>query len=239
MRIVESLIERIEEGHISPGDQLAPERALAAEFGVNRRTLRQALDVLQRRGLVERRQGAGTFLAQPKVERPAAEFFHFTERARRHDLNPGSLVLSLERIAASRFIASKLGVAAGADVYKCRRLRTLGAEPIMLETFSLPAGLFPGFDRLDIESRSVYEILANEYGVEVEWARQSLEAVALSDAEARWLGVAPGDPGMLEHRLAHDRVGRIVEFGSDLYRGDRVRFITDAATVAVEGARID
>ena len=61
MQIVDVLLDRVEQGVVAPGDRLAPERTLAAEFGVNRRTVRQALDVLAQRGLVERRQGSGTF----------------------------------------------------------------------------------------------------------------------------------------------------------------------------------
>jgi DNA-binding GntR family transcriptional regulator len=47
------------------------------------------------------------------------------------------------------------------------------------------------------------------------------------------LGASPGAPAMLERRLAFDQTGRPVDFGTDLYRGDRVHFVTDAATEAV------
>ena len=76
--------------------------------------------------------------------------------------------------------------------------------------------------------------MRTEYDIHVDFARQSLEAVALSEFEAQWLNVAPGTPAMLERRQTFDTSGRPVDYGTDLYRGDRVRFVTDATTVAIE-----
>lgn len=233
MQIVDVLLDRIEQGEVAAGDRLAPERSLAADFGVNRRTVRQALDVLARRGLVERRQGSGTFVSEPRIERGAAELFHFTEGIRERGFAAGSRVLNLERVPASPLIAEKLELSTGADVYRCHRLRSVNGQPVLVETFALPADLVPGFTNFDLSVRSVYEVLRAEYDIHVESARQSLEAVALSEFEAEWLNVSPGTPAMLERRQTFDRRGRPVDYGTDLYRGDRVRFVTDAATVAV------
>lgn len=233
MQIVETLIEQIEKGDPAPGDRMATERALADTFGVNRRTVRQALDVLERRGLVERVQGSGTFVSQPRLERGAAEFFHFTERVRQRGAAAGSKMLSIARVMPSPLVAQELELSADAEIYRCRRLRTVNGQPVLIETFALPAALVPDFESFDVAVRSVYEIMRTEYGIEVSCARQSLEAVAMSEIEAQWLGATSGAPAMLERRLAFDDRGRPVDFGTDLYRGDRVRFVTDAATVAV------
>ncbi|MCP3938187.1 MAG: GntR family transcriptional regulator [Actinomycetia bacterium] len=233
MQIVEVMLERIEHAALAPGDRLAAERTLATEFGVNRRTIRQALEVLERRGLVQRRQGAGTFVSEPRIERGAAEFFHFTEDIRQRGLAAGSRELNLERAVPSPFVATELELSPGAEIYRCHRLRTINSQPILIETFALPADLVPGFELWDMSERSVYEVMRTEYDIDVLYARQSLEAVALSEIEAQWLGATPGAPAMLERRLAFDDRGRPVDYGTDLYRGDRVRFVTDAATVAV------
>ena len=233
MQIVDTLLERIEQGELAPGDRVGAERSLAKQFGVNRRTIRQALEVLERRGLVERRQGSGTFISEPRIERGAAEFFHFTERIRQRGLAAGSQVLNLERVSPSPLVAAELELSSTAEIYRCHRLRTVNGRPVLIETFALPVDLVPGLEVFDFATRSVYEVMRTEYDVHVEYARQSLEAVALSEIEAQWLATEPGAPAMLERRLAFDHRGRPVDFGTDLYRGDWVRFVTDAATVAV------
>ena len=72
-----------------------------------------------------------------------------------------------------------------------------------------------------------------EYQIDVAYARQSLEAVALSESEAQWLRATLGGPGHARAPLAFDDGDRPVDFGTDLYRGDRIRFVTDAASLAV------
>jgi GntR family transcriptional regulator len=132
-------------------------------------------------------------------------------------------------------VARALGLPISAPVYYVRRLRLLNQEPVMLERFSLPVQRFPEFERYDLSQRSAYEVMESEYGVTVIRARQSLEPVAATEYEAKLLGVPPGAPLMLERRLAFDQEGKPVEYGKDLYRGDRFRFVTERAMV--EGER--
>jgi GntR family transcriptional regulator len=81
----------------------------------------------------------------------------------------------------------------------------------------------------DLEARSFYEIAETEYGITIHQAQQSLEAVSATEFEAKLLDVAPGAPMMLERRQAFDPDNHPVEYGQDLYRGDRFRFITEIA----------
>src|SRR5512142_1811525 len=77
-QIAESLLDQIESGKLPPGSRLPPERELAEMLGVNRMTLRQALHLLEAKGLLIRRQGNGTFVAEPKIERQAGLLISFT-----------------------------------------------------------------------------------------------------------------------------------------------------------------
>jgi DNA-binding GntR family transcriptional regulator len=231
LQIVEELLDEIERGEIEPGDRLPSERALSERFTVNRRTLRNSLDVLERRGLVERRQGAGTFITNPRFERKAGEFFPFTEGIRHRGFEPGSVIISLQRLPTSPSVAEQLQINESEEVWRFHRLRSVNGEPFLVETFSLPASLAPEIDTFDLSDRSVYDVLEHEYGVIIDKARLSLEAVAISEFEAELLRVPIGSPAMLERHLAFDATGRPVDYGYDVYRGDRVRFITDSATL--------
>ena len=71
--------------------------------------------------------------------------------------------------------------------------------------------------------------METEYGVSVVSASQSLEAVAATPYEAEQLGISPNSALMLERRLTYDANHNPVEYGKDLYRGDRFRFTTSLA----------
>ena len=74
-------------------------------------------------------------------------------------------------------------------------------------------------DTFDLSDRSVYDVLEHEYGVAIENAQLSLEAIAMSEFEAELLRVPIGSPAMLERHLAFDTTGRPVDYGYDVYQG--------------------
>jgi len=229
VQIAEALTARIESGELVAGDRLPPERDLSQALGVNRLTLRRALRSLETQGLITRRQGRGTHVAAPKIERPAARLVSFTRGMQRHGYQPGTRLLSVEVQPAHAALAAVLLIPTYAPIFLVHRLRTLDAEPVLLEQYALPQARFPGLDHHDLERRSVYDVLREEYGVEVHRARQSLEPLVAGEYEAEVLGVPPGAPLMLERRLSFDAGERPVEHGRDLYRGDRFRFVTETA----------
>lgn len=231
IQIAEGFLDRIESGELSPGDRLPSERELSQMLGVNRMTLRRALQLLESQGLLLRRQGDGTYVAEPKIERQAGQLVPFTRGMQRRGYLPGAKVISLEKRPAEAAIAKELGLPVSAAVYYVRRLRLINREPVMLERLTIPAHRFPQFECFDLSARSVYDVMEKEYGVTVVRARQSLEPVVATEYEAELLGVMPGDPLMLEQRLGFDQGGRPVEYGRDLYRGDRFRFVTEIAPI--------
>jgi GntR family transcriptional regulator len=229
IQIAEGLLDRIESGELSPGDRLPSERELSERLGVNRMTLRRALGILESQGLLLRRRGDGTYVAGPKIERQAGQLVPFTRGMERRGYLPEARVVLFERRPVEAAIAKELGIPVSTAVYYARRLRLINQEPVMLESLVVPARRFPELERFDLSSRSVYEVMEKEYGVVVVRARQSLEPVVAAEYEAELLGIKVGDPLMLERRLGFDQQDRPVEYGKDLYRGDRFRFVTEIA----------
>lgn len=229
VQIAESLLNRIESGDLAPGDRLPPERDLSERLGVNRMTVRRALRNLEDQGLLSRRQGDGTYVAEPKIERQASRLVSFTRGMRRRGLTPGTRLVSVELRPIEASLARSLRLPVGAPLHDILRLRLLNQEPVILERYLIPAARFPALERFDLEARSIYEILETEYGVPIRRARQSLEPVVAREFEAGLLRIRLGAPLMLERRTGFDPRGEPVEHGRDLYRGDRFRFVTEMA----------
>jgi GntR family transcriptional regulator len=95
-----------------------------------------------------------------------------------------------------------------------------------LEYSYFPERYVPGLDKHDLEKRSIYAILAEEYGITLAEAVQTLEPVVALAYTARLLQVSKGAPLMLVTRTSSDDQGRVVEFAKDLYRGDYFRFVS-------------
>ncbi len=229
VQIAQGFLEQIESGQITPGMRLPPERELSKMLGVNRMTLRQALHMLETRGLLIRRQGAGTFVAEPKIERQADELVSFSLGMKRRGYLPGARVIEFDQRLPEASVARELRIPVSESVYYFQRVRLLNQEPVMLETFWMPVKRIPELEKYDLAQRPLYEILETDYGISVVRARQSLEPVVATEFEAHLLGIEPGAPLMLERRLAFDQLEEPVEYGKDLYRGDRFRFVTEMA----------
>jgi GntR family transcriptional regulator, N-acetylglucosamine utilization regulator len=229
-QIAERLTDRIKTGKLTPGARLPPERELSDALGVNRMTLRQALHLLEAEGLLVRRQGDGTYVAEPVIERQAGKLFSFTNGIQKRGLTPGAKIVSVTQRPVDAEVARTLKLRVDAPVYDLHRLRLIGDEPVMLEHFLIPVQRFPNLNQHDLAHRSMYEVMSKEYGVEVTTARQSLEPVVAGRYEAKLLAIKKGAPLMLERRVSFDQDNRPVEYGNDLYRGDRFRFVTEMAS---------
>jgi GntR family transcriptional regulator len=229
IKIAEGLIGKIESGELTPGDRLPPERDLSEQLGVNRMTLRRALRVLEARGVIERRHGVGTYITAPKIDRQMDIVFRFTRGMQTRGYTPGTRLISVEQVSLEAAGARQLAVPIASTAYRIRRLRMINQDPVLLEDYTIPLARFPGLEHFDLEQRSVYEVMETEYGIAIVRARQSFEPVVASEFEADLLHIRPGAPLMLEKRLSYDQYNQPVEYGQDRYRGDRFRFITDAA----------
>jgi GntR family transcriptional regulator, N-acetylglucosamine utilization regulator len=229
IQIAEGLIGKIESGELTPGDRLPPERDLSEQLGVNRMTLRRALRVLEAQGLIKRRHGVGTYITAPKIDRQMDIVFRFTHGMQTRGYNPGTRLISVEQVSLETAAARQLAVPLASPAYRIRRLRMINQDPVLLEDYTIPLARFPDLERFDLEQRSIYEVMESEYGIAIVRARQSFEPVVASEFEAGLLQIRPGAPLMLEKRLSYDQYNQPVEYGQDRYRGDRFRFITDAA----------
>ena len=232
-----SLLEQIERGQLRPGERLGAERDLAAELGVSRSTVRQALAALEDAGVVRRvpGRGGGTFVRRDKVDRDLSQVVGVPALLRRQGMTAGSRIVSTGMVAADEATAAALALARGQYVVDVVRIRLADGTPISLEHARLPADLFPGLLDQPLGG-SLYELIEKEYGVVPGEAVEHIEVVAAGEDEAGILAVEPGAPLLSVNRTTADSAGRVFEFSHDLFRADRTSITV--RTTAPSRARI-
>ncbi len=225
VQIEEQLADRIEAGHLGPGERIPPERDLAEALAVSRMTVRQALGSLAARGLVVRWVGRGTFVRETgAVLHHRTRVAGFTEEVERQGLEAGARILDAGQRTAPDQVAQALGIEPGAPVVRLERVRLVSGRPTTLEDTWVPADRFPGLLEHDL-SGSLYALMRERYTLGPVSATERLEPVAARAAEARALDVPEGSPLMLVVRIAYARDGTPVEFAHDRHRGDHARFV--------------
>lgn len=208
---------------MSVGDQLQPERVLAERFGVSRVTFRQAVSSLVESGHVVRRQGAGTFVTDPRISK-RTEFLGFSEEMAARGLVPSTRVISVTKRAAGNAIGKAIGVDLGLSpaeqVVHLERVRMGNGVPICLEEVDLPAHRVPGLEGMDL-SGSLYQLLEDAYGIVLSEAEQVIRTIVLDEEQAAALGVPPFSAALVIERLGFDALRQPVERAVSIYRGDR------------------
>lgn len=219
---------------MQPGAALTPERILAAEFGVSRQTVRSAVDALVAEGLLYRRQGSGTYVADPERKLVIGlTLTSFTEDMERRGMRPSSRVLSMEQGAAGPVTGRLLDVSPREKVWTIRRLRLADDEPMAIENLSLPLRFAPDLQRGDLDHGSFYEYLSAR-GITIETATQTIEATVVTEDEAEALSVPEHSAAFLFDRTSRDATGVIVEHVTSIYRSDRYRLFTELRPTRID-----
>jgi GntR family transcriptional regulator len=202
-----------------PGQAIPSERELMATCKVSRATVRKAIDDLVAEGVLQRTHGLGTFAVQPRLE-STLHLASFSQDMRRRGLRPASRLVSLGREVPPPSVAAALGLSADESCWRLVRVRVADDAPIAHEDGWYPAALFPGLDRHDLSSRSLYELLGTEYDRWIDEAEQDLWAEAADGDLAATLAVEQGTP-VLAFRRRSAAAGVWVEHVVSRYRGDR------------------
>jgi len=216
------LLQHIES--LAPGSPVPTERVLATELATSRTTVRQALVELVAEGRLVRRQGAGTFVAEPKLTWPL-HLMSFTEQAAANGFTASTRLLAAERIRADEVVATRLGLPLGAPVCRIERLRLADDRPMAVETSHLSAARFPQLARHIRREQSLYAVLERLYGVVPISAEESISTAPASTREAQLLNTDTGAPMLVLGRHSLDGAGEPVEWVTSWYRGDRVTFV--------------
>jgi GntR family transcriptional regulator len=211
-------------GSLPPGSPLPTERTLTADLQTSRTTVRQALGELVGDGRLVRRQGSGTFVAEPKISWPL-QMTSFTEQAAANGFVASTELLSAERIKADPDSVVRLKLTSTAPVYRIERLRLVDGTPMAVETSHLSAQRFPGLIKELQRTSSLYRVLSETYDVVPASADETIETAAASPREAELLHTDTGSPMLVLSRHSFDADGEPVEWVRSWYRGDRYTFV--------------
>ena len=218
-RIQAAIRQRIEAGHLKPGDAVTSERELAKAHKVSLMTARHALAGLEREGIVERRRGAGTFVAPPRIH--FNKLMSYTEQMSSRGLTPFSKIVAAKIIENEPEVAARLTLPTTSRIVKIERVRHTSDEPFALEICYLRADEFSGLVKAPLGRSSLFGTLEREYGVDLTYADEEVDATAADARVAQWLEVPRGSPVLRIRQVIYSSKGKPVIYVIGFYRSER------------------
>ncbi|TWP38274.1 GntR family transcriptional regulator [Leekyejoonella antrihumi] len=215
-QLARQLTAAISDGQLQPGDPFENEVALGTRLQVSRPTVRRAIQEMVDQGLLIRRRGLGTRVANRKVHRKF-ELSSLYDELEREDRRPGTLVLERETVVNER-AASALDLPATTPLLSIVRVRTAEGSPLAILHNWLPPA-HADITREDLEQTGLYAALRAR-GCRPVVARQSIGARKPTPTERKHLRIHGTQPVLTMTRMAFDSEGKAIEFGDHCYRSE-------------------
>jgi GntR family transcriptional regulator len=220
-QLYEVLRREIEEGRLPAGSQLPTEVELGRSFDVSRTTVREALRVLAERGLIEKRQGKGSFVAEAKIGEVLPSLSSFSAEMESRGFCVRTRVLDAGTMAPPRRVSNALQLPAGCDILRVVRQRYIDEKPLVVSTSYLPREISLREDF----SGSLYQLLETRYGYTITSGTATVEAGVAGEHESRLLDIDPHAAVLHISWLGVTEDERPIEYSEATYRGDSYRYV--------------
>ena len=200
---LEQIMAYILENKLSADDKLPPEREMCQMWGVNRWTR-----IAHRfRRILQDLQG-------------------FSEYAADCGLRPETRLLSMSQVECDKQLSRRLHLVLGENAYRISRLRILNGQPILIETAYIPAALAPGLEEHDLVTGSLFSVLREGYGLDLDHGEEKASITTAAEEEAVYLGIAAGDPVFWIVSITQTPEGVPVEYCRTVARADKVELVS-------------
>jgi GntR family transcriptional regulator len=226
LQIYEWLHSLVRRKRISVGEMLPSESEIADRFGVNRMTVRKALNKMVVEGMIVREQGKGTFLTS---DSPRELIFNlevstgFYSDMQRYGVKPSMELLRSEVIEADDKTSRVLDLGSDRRVILLQYRFFGNGEPVMLEQSYLPYLEYQDLLSFNLNQLR-YPLMKEKFNVFPSQANQSFSAVMLTEEQQSLFQADSPLPCLLLECTIFDAAGIPIDHGTYLYRGDRFKF---------------
>jgi GntR family transcriptional regulator len=217
-RVANTLFREMAQGRLRVGDRLPTETELMAQYRVSRVTIRQALEVLRQRGLVERFAGRGSFVSRPRDA--SVWTLQTVEDVARAGAETDVRLLSWRVVRVPPVVEKKLP-GLGRTAYRLRGVRRTSRLPLYYEEIYLPVDVGRRLSTDDLGRTTVLELIETKVGIPLVRGEEEISAAVVDHTIARHLGIPAAAPALILDLVYFDPSDRAVVYVKAVYRADR------------------
>ncbi len=206
--------------------RIPPETELAADLGVSRTTVRDALSRLENEGTIYRRQGAGTFVNEHglQIKSRLEEIWSYEQVLEDHGYVPAVRVLSETSETADAATVEALELAESDVVVSIEKLFLEDEEPVILTVNRIPERFLTDSEYTDDEAMPLYQFVEDHCDRILSYYLSEIIPVSLDKDTADKLGVPTGTPAISFDEVGYDQNNEPIVRATSYFRDDLLRF---------------
>ncbi len=219
------LRKKIVDGGFKPGHLLPSERELVQSYNVSRLTVREAINRLVSQGLVVKKQGRGTFVAEQSADHMVGPLNSSSEVFLQKNYRVKTIVIKSKKTLPSKEIGKHLQLSdTGGEIFYLERVRFANEIPVAHITCYLPYKYVADIETFDFSEATLYRTLEDYYRLELFEAYEVIEATGANRRIAELLDLTAGAPVLMNQRTTYLKDETVIEFEKVLYRSDIYKY---------------
>jgi GntR family transcriptional regulator len=230
LQIQNFLVGQIRKGEYTAGSQVPSELEISAQMGVSRMTARKALDTLVSKGILYRRKGKGTYVADSTVSYDLTTMHSFSRTLKARGYNVATKVLRVDVVTGQPEDLEKLHLDMGSRLIVVHRLRYIEGKPAAIHVAYLEHRVYAPILNVDLGAESLLDSMHAISGVQLAYSEDSVQADIAKPEEARLLELEPGSPVLRVEGVAYSEYGEPTRLSRAVYRGDLFKLMVKNAT---------
>ena len=225
-QLVHNIKKCVDERMLKENDKLPSESELCKKYNMSRTIVRMAMEILEKEGYIYKLRGKGSYVSSPKIYQDRSGFSKFYDDMRTLGKVPASKILYVKVKEPNEHVRSKMELNTGELVFKLVWVRFGNNEPLIYETIYFNYSIVQGIEKIDLTSKKLYDVLADEYGIKIIQGKELFYPCKVEGSEAKHLMLKEGDLGMkVERTVCYGN--KILEYTQSTVRGDRFVYMTN------------
>lgn len=230
LQIQNYLIDQIRRGEYPAGSQVPSELEISAQMNVSRMTARKALDTLVSKGILYRRKGKGTYVADDTVSYNLTTMQSFSHILKARGYEVSTRVLRIDVAPGEPDILEHLQLPVDTTLIVIRRLRLIDGKPAAIHTAYLEHRIYAPILEVDLSTESLLDAMHAITGVQLVYSQDSVQADLVKPEEKRLLDLPPGSPVLRVEGVTYSEYGEPTRLSRAVFRGDLFKLMVKNTT---------
>lgn len=224
--VAEEVKYLIESGSLKSGEKLPSERDLSEYFQVQRLTLRSGLQMLEEAGYIYSVPRSGYYVANTRISKAADNISSITSDVQTSGHTMETKIIKFVEKEIDKYLYTEMKLPLGTRLYEIKRLRIIDGKPVSVDYSFIPKHVTPGLEKYDLENKSLYTILQDEYSIQLNKSTQEIVVLKAEDNYCEALGLTTDDYVVLQNGIVYDQNGQLVEFSETYSKVGVFEYVT-------------